>query len=655
MERVEAPTGSGLEPAGRRARRLGRAGVLSTPCSILIVDEDRDAGSKLRRVLEQQSYQVETAASGRAALDFCRARPFDVLLVDIELPDMPGLDLITRVEEQLPEVDVLVVTQQATRDSAALSVRPSTVAYLVKPLDLARLLSTIDQIAKRKHLEAENRRLQAVIQRAKTQWESTFDAISDPIAIADASGSILRVNLAFCRRFNTTFLDAVGKNDGRIIFGHTKVTGKAVGLELLASARFMEERGDLAIPGVFLVSCYSVRLENGNGIIYVLRDVTARKRTQEALWQRERQLFQAQKMEAVGRLAGGVAHDFNNLLTIILGNAEILQDFMDQDDPLRDRVATISRVAERSSLLTRQLMAFSRTQVIQPKVCDLNTMVSVSENMLRRLIRANIELRTETEPRLARVYMDPVQLEQIIFNLILNARDAMPSGGTLTVSTSLQRIEVEDLKEPQERVTLSVSDTGEGMDEETLDLIFEPFFTTKAKGTGLGLSTVYGIVEQGGGSIRVESEPGRGSTFHVYLPPDSDESPEPATAEAKTESGSQRPSTILLVEDEELIREMAHGALARCGHTVLTAEDGAAALTLAEGYGGTIDLLITDVVIPKLEGPVLAERLSATYPELRVLFISGYVDRELPAEVEYLEKPFAMQKLLAKVGEVLAG
>ncbi len=627
---------------------------MSEACSILIVDDDRGVRVSLRDVLELKEYEVETASSGQEAIAACSRRRFDILLIDIKLPDISGLDLIAKVEELLPEIDVLVVTGHASFDNAALAVRPSTVAYMVKPLDLDRLLSTIDQIARRKRLEAENARLQKIIQQGKTQWESTFDAISDPIAIAGADGVILRVNLAFCRRFNITFPDAVGRKDASVIFGlDEEESGEAVGHDLLAAGRFLEERSDLAIPGVFLLSCYTVRLESGPGVIYVLRDVTARKRTQEALWQREKQLFQAQKMDAVGRLAGGVAHDFNNLLTIILGNAEILHDLMAEDDPLRERVAVISKVAERSSLLTRQLLAFSRTQVIQPRACDLNTMVSVSESMLRRLIRENIEFTTKLEPGLERVFMDPVQLEQIILNLIINARDAMPGGGTLTVATSHRSLDGDD--GPKQHVALSVVDTGCGMDAATLDRIFEPFFTTKDKGTGLGLSTVYGIVEQGGGTIRVDSDVGRGTAFHVFLPPAEDRAAATPVESATDGEVEHRPSTVLLVEDEELIRELARGALARCGHSVLTATDGEQALAAARELEAPIDLLITDVVVPKLDGPKLAERLSAENPDLRVLFISGYVDRELPAEVEYLEKPFTMQKLLSKVGEVLAG
>lgn len=639
---------------------------MSRNCSILIADDDPGVCQTLRDVLEVQQYEVVTATSGSEALAVCEGHAFDILLLDIKLPDMSGLDLIARVEKLLPRIDVLVVTGHATFDNAALAVRPSTVAYMVKPLDLDRLLAIIDQIAKRKQLEVENERLQRVIQQGKSQWESTFDAISDPIAIAEADGSILRVNLAFCRRFNTTFLDAVGKTDSEVIFGLEDHLDKAVGHDLLSQARFLEERDDLAIPGVFLLSCYSVRLvdgsEGGTGVIYVLRDVTGRKKTQEALWQREKQLFQAQKMDAVGRLAGGVAHDFNNLLTIILGNAEILYDLMSEDDPLRERIGVISKVAERSSLLTRQLLAFSRTQVIQPKVCDLNTMVSVSESMLRRLIRENIEFRTVLEPGLERVFMDPVQLEQIILNLIINARDAMPDGGELTVKTWHRSLEATEQpksvgdgdESPPQYVTLSVVDSGCGMDAATVDKIFEPFFTTKEKGTGLGLSTVYGIVEKGGGTIRVDSELGRGTAFHVMLPPVEDAPANAPEIEVRDGETRQRPANVLLVEDEEMIRELARGALARCGHTVVTAKDGEEALAAANGLGEAIDLLITDVVIPKLDGPKLAEKLSVDYPDLRVLFISGYVDREMPTEIEYLEKPFTMQKLLLKVGDVLA-
>ena len=626
-------------------------------CSILIVDDDHSSSATLRDRLElERGHRVVEVSSGREALAACSASHFDILLLDIELPDMSGLDVVERAEEILPQVDVLMMASGAARDHAALAVRPSTVAYMVKPLDLDRLMSTIDQIAKRKRLEVENTRLMAVIQQAKKQWESTFDAISDPIAIVDDDGSILRVNLAFCRRFNTTFLDAVGQSDAAVIFGCAEEEAcSSVGRELLSQARFVEERDDLAIPGVFLLSCHSVRLEGGPGIIYVVRDVTARKKTQEALWQREKQLFQAQKMDAVGRLAGGVAHDFNNLLTIILGNAEILHDLMPEDDPRRERVAVISRVAERSSLLTRQLLAFSRTQVIQPKACDLNTMVSVSKSMLRRLIRENIEFRTVSSPKLDRIFIDPVQLEQILLNLILNARDAMPGGGTLTLETSNRSLVIAEGESPRQFVTLSVVDTGCGMDAATVDRIFEPFFTTKEKGTGLGLSTVYGIVEKSGGCLRVESELGQGTAIHVFLPPTSSEEVIVTEVDGKDDAGFHRPATVLLVEDEEMIRELARGALARCGHTVLTAVDGEEALAQVHEHDGAIDLLITDVVVPKLDGPKLAERISQANPELRVLFISGYVDRELPAEVEYLEKPFTMQKLLLKVGEVLAG
>ncbi len=629
---------------------------MSATSSILIVDDDPGVSRSLRDVLELQQHTVMAAHNGSEALAACAEYAFDILLLDIELPDMSGLDLVARVEELLPRIDVLVVTGHASFDNAALAVRPSTVAYLVKPLDLDRLLAIIDQIAKRKQLEAENAGLQAAIRQAKTQWESTFDAISDPIAIADADGSLLRVNLAFCRRFNTTFLDAIGRKDAEVIFGREEGSGEAVGYSLRSQGRFLEERSDLTIPGVFLLSCDSVQLGSGAGIIYVLRDVTARKKTQETLWQREKQLFQAQKMDAVGRLAGGVAHDFNNLLTIILGNAEIVHDLMSEDDPLRERVGVITKVAERSSLLTRQLLAFSRKQVIQPRVCDLNTIVSVSESMLRRLIRENIDFRTALQPRLERVYMDPVQLEQIILNLILNARDAMPGGGTLRVETSHRSLLKAETGVPAARyVVLSVIDTGCGMDAETADKIFDPFFTTKEKGTGLGLSTVYGIVEQGGGTIRVDSEPGRGTAVHILLPSAEIETEDMAEIEAREDETRQRPATVLLVEDDEMIRELARGSLARCGHTVLTATDGEEALAVANRLDDKIDLLVTDVVIPKLDGPGLAEKLSASHPDLRVLFISGYVDREMPAEIEYLEKPFTMQKLLLKVGGVLAG
>jgi CheY-like chemotaxis protein len=373
-------------------------------------------------------------------------------------------------------------------------------------------------------------------------------------------------------------------------------------------------------------------------------------------------------MEAVGQLAGGVAHDFNNLLTAIIGNSELLLRTIDAEDQRRLDVLEINRAAHRAATLTRQLLAFSRKQVLQPRVVDLNVVVTELATMLRRIIGEHVELRLDLEAALGRVLADPGQLEQVITNLSLNARDAMPSGGTLTIRTAnlgpagvpLSTPEAPHLLGPL--VELSVIDDGVGMDERTQARLFEPFFTTKGlgRGTGLGLATVYGIVRQSGGHIRVSTRLGHGSTFTVYLPmaeglPD-------AAVEGSTWIETPRGTgTVLIVEDEDAVRYLACRVLRGNGFRVLEAGSPAAALRLAREQARSVDLLVTDVVMPGLSGPELAERLVAAWPDLKVLYITGYAEEAiqrrgaLPAGGALLEKPFTAQQLAERVRLALAG
>ena len=375
------------------------------------------------------------------------------------------------------------------------------------------------------------------------------------------------------------------------------------------------------------------------------------RQTEEALRRSEIQLQHAQKMEAVGRLAGGVAHDFNNLLTVLLNGCDVLLDDCEPDDPRRPTVELIQRSTERAAQLTHQLLAFSRRQVLQPKVIDLNPIVSGMAAMLRRLIGEDVELVLQLSPALPAVRADPGQIEQVIVNLAVNARDAMPRVGRLTIST--------ENGEPSS-VVLKVTDTGDGMDPKTQEHIFEPFFTTKATGmgTGLGLATVLGIVEQHGGTVRVDSAPGRGTTFTITFPSVEavPEPPAPPVGEPATPAGHE---TILLVEDEAEIRTLAREVLTRRGYDVIEAPDGVAALERCEHHAGPIHLLLTDVVMPRLSGPDLAHRVRAARPEMKVLYISGYTAEKLDEHglsdsgTALLEKPFTTSALAAKVRAVL--
>jgi two-component system cell cycle sensor histidine kinase/response regulator CckA len=391
-----------------------------------------------------------------------------------------------------------------------------------------------------------------------------------------------------------------------------------------------------------------------------IRDVSERKILED-------QLRQAQKMEAVGQLAGGVAHDFNNLLTAIIGNTELLLRTIDLEDRRRLDVLEINRAAHRAATLTRQLLAFSRKQVLQPRIVDLNAVVAELTAMLRRIIGEHVELRLQLEPGLGRVLADPSQLEQVITNLAVNARDAMPSGGTLTIRTAnLDEAEVPP-SSPESSpllgplVELSVSDDGVGMDERTQARLFEPFFTTKelGRGTGLGLATVYGIVRQSGGQIRVSTRLHHGSTFTIYLPM-AEGVPEPEVEAGGWSDIPRGTGTILVVEDEDAVRYLACRVLRSNGYRVLEAADPADALLMVQAEAQPIDLLVTDIVMPGMSGPALAERLVAARPDLKVLYITGYaeeaIEREgaLPASGALLEKPFTAQQLAERVRRSLA-
>ena len=499
--------------------------------------------------------------------------------------------------------------------------------------ELGHLAATFNRMASA--VAEREERLRESEERFRTMTESAVDAV----VTADARGNIVSWNRGAQTIFGYAAEDILGTPLAGLLpardQGLTK-DGREIPIEL---------------------SLATWETHQGSFRTAIIRDVTERTQLEE-------QVRQAQRMDSIGRIAGGVAHDFNNLLTVIGGHAELLATHLGPDHKLQRRVRIIHEAASHAGDLTRQLLAFSRKQVLAPKVLDLNAVVTGVEPMLRRLIGEDVALVTAPARGLGRVEADPTQLTQIILNLAVNARDAMPEGGKLTIETS--NVELDETHAHRHAdtrvgpyVMLAVTDTGAGMDEETRSHIFEPFFTTKGpgKGTGLGLATVYGIVKQSNGNIGVYSEPGRGTTFKIYLPR-VDEMAEVAAAEAPaTDLGGAE--TVLLVEDNEMVRALACEVLRESGYTVLEARHGADALEITQRYHGPIDLLLTDVVMPEMGGRELAARLGAGRPDMKILYMSGYAadaivhqgvldDREA-----FIAKPIEPDALLRKVRAVL--
>jgi two-component system cell cycle sensor histidine kinase/response regulator CckA len=401
--------------------------------------------------------------------------------------------------------------------------------------------------------------------------------------------------------------------------------------------------------------------------VAVKRDITENLRLGEEKAELQEQLLQSQKLESIGRLAGGVAHDFNNMLGVIIGYGETILDRLHDGDPLRDDVQQIVQAGGRSAALVGQLLAFSRRQNLKPTVLEPNDVIRDLEPMLRRLSGEAVDMELILAKDSGRVLADRSQIEQVVMNLVVNARDAMPEGGRLLIETAPVELDAAYVHKhpvvtPGRYVLLSVTDMGLGMDKETLRQVFDPFFTTKGRdgGTGLGLATVYGIVKQSGGSIWAYSEPGHGTTFKVYLPrTDAVQEDTPIAQEAaRTKGGNEK---VLVVEDEESLRRLMASILSPLGYQVTLASDGEEALRLVEEQGLKPDLVITDVIMPRMSGSQLVERLRRDWPDLRVLYMSGYTDNAivrhgvLEADVSFLQKPFSVREVALKVREILLG
>ena len=639
--------------------------IYAENCFVALLDAEADM-IEFPYFVDQHDAEQEPIRRGKSCTDYVLRHGLPLLLTqekfenlveegEVELvgpssPSWMGVPLMT------PTRTIGVLAVQHYQDEGAFSER-----------DLEFFGSVAGHIA----LAIERKRAEELIHAGEDLLSNVVESMSDGVLVLDRDFRYLHWNRAMEKISNTPRQEVVGKDQNAWeLFPHLT----DLGIDSMMRAAMLGEP-QLAMnlehqlpDGSFKITNETFRPLRGpegeiRGVVGVVRDVTERRESEIALAESEEQLRQAQKMEAIGRLASGVAHDFNNLLTAINGYSELVLDNLQEQDPIREHVEKIRMAGENAADVTQQLLAFSRKQVIQPRVVDLNQIIGDLESMLRRLIGEDIELVTDLDSGLHNIKTDPGQIEQVIINLVVNARDAMTRGGSILIRThnrALEQPEVGSTGLPGPYVGLEVVDDGAGMETEVMSRIFEPFFTTKpkGKGTGMGLSTVYGIVKQNGGHVWVDSTLDQGSSFRLCFPP-TEEPVNGRVVRTVFDQDLQGSETVLVVEDEDAVRNLVRMILERHGYRVVEASGADEAIRLARSAAKPIDVLVTDVVMPKKSGPELAAELQERYPDLKVMFMSGHPDDTilehgvLLPDVELLVKPFSVKDLLGRLQQVL--
>jgi PAS domain S-box-containing protein len=646
---------------------------------ILIVDDECHNKQLLEVMLTPEGYFLETAESGEAALAMVARHPPDLILLDVMMPGMDGYQVTERIKGNLAtrNIPIIMVTALDDRDGRVRGLCAGAEDFLSKPVDRAELCARVRNLLRLKAhgdfhdnygqmLESEVGSRTADLVESERLYRSTFDAAPIGIVHAGLNGQWLRVNQRLCELLGYS-REELQTPTGNELLQSEQTAGEAESVRQMAAGTLdrylVDEKRYRRRDGTFVwarvnISVHRDATARPQYFISVIEDITER-RTLEA------QVRQANKMDAIGQLASGVAHDFNNLLTVILGFAEIMTEDVALASQHGKDLGEIVKAAQRATGLTKQLLAFSRQQVLNSAPLDVNALIQDMTAMLGRLIGEHIEIVLALAPNLPLVLADRGQLEQVVMNLVVNARDAMPGGGSITIETV--DIELENSSFHEETimhgryVMLAITDTGSGMSKETQRRLFEPFFTTKetGKGTGLGLSTTYGIVKQSKGYIWVYSEPDRGTTFKVYLPSaNRDVAVETVSAPliAPVKMASE---TVLLVEDEAGVRRFSKRILENAGYRVLEAVNGDAAEKLFAEHAASIDLVVTDVIMPGCGGPELLSRLHVQTPALKALYMSGYTEKSaahktgLDRGLPFVQKPFTAAEFIRRVREAL--
>ena len=645
--------------------------------AVFVVDDEKQMCASLKSMLEGRGFKVSVATSGKEALNVVDQQPFDVFLLDICIPDLDGFSLMERIFSDLPETPVIMMTGDASVDSAVKALRKGAYDYLKKPFEPDELFKTIDNALRQKTLIEKNRAMENRLKISERRFRFMVQNSPDMIYTLDRNGIFTFINDAAEQLFGFRSDYLIGKPYDTILYNedvdkarwrfNERRTGKRAtsGFEIRLRTIPPIRRGDLkhadfAVVELNATGVYRYARADGNreliGTYGVVRDMSYRKIL-------ETQLLQAQKMEAIGNLAGGIAHDFNNLLMGIQGIVSLALFRMDASNPFLDQLKTIEQYVQDGAGLTRQLLTFATGGTLEVQPTDINTLIIKQNRMFGRTHKA-IRITQSLVPNVLPVEADPSQIEQVLLNLYVNAGHAMPDGGSLHVQTENMLLSEKDLLtkscqlRPGRYVKVTISDTGIGMDESTLQRIFDPFFTTKkfGKGSGLGLYCSYGIIRNHGGYIQVVSKQNVGTTFTIYLPVSDKEIARPADPSPKRIVGRE---TLLLVDDEKKIRDVCRDGLKLMGYTVITADSGEAAIDIYGRSHATIDVVILDMIMPGLNGRETYKRLRQINPDVRVLLASGYAFEGQEKEIledkcnGYIQKPFKIEKLAMMIKEIM--